>query len=174
MIETARLRIRRIEPSDVDAMFAVYGDAESMRYVGDGQPLSYERCELWVRVTEKNYAVHGYGMFALVSKESGEVVGFAGLVHPGGQDDAELKYALLRSAFGRGYATEAAVALVGYGRTVVPTPRILATAFPGNRASHRVLEKAGFVPAEPRLNDDGSTTWVFVHEISGEPRAAAE
>ena len=84
-IETARLKIRRIVPSDVDAMFAVYGDAESMRYVGDGQPLTFERCEQWVRVTEKNYAARGYGMFALEERATGEVVGFAGLVHPGGQ-----------------------------------------------------------------------------------------
>ena len=173
-IETARLKIRRIVPSDVDAMFAVYGDAESMRYVGDGQPLTFERCEQWVRVTEKNYAVRGYGMFALVERASDQVVGFAGLVHPGGQDDAELKYALARPAFGNGFATEAAIALREYGRSVVPTARILATAFPENVASHRVLAKAGFRPGEPRVNDDGSTTLVFVHEISGEPRDPAE
>ena len=155
-------------------MFAVYGDAESMRWVGDGQPLTFERCELWVRVTEKNYAARGYGMFALVLRESGEVVGFAGLVHPGGQDDAELKYALSRASFGRGFATEAAIALLGWGRGVVPTRRILATAFPENVPSHRVLAKAGFHPGEPRVNDDGTTTLVFVHENSGEPADNAE
>ena len=173
-IETARLKIRRIVPSDVDAMFAVYGDAESMRYVGDGQPLTFERCEQWVRVTEKNYAVRGYGMFALEDRSSGQVVGFAGLVHPGGQEEAEIKYALERPFFGRGYATEAAVALLGYGRSVAPGARIIATAFPENLASHRVLEKAGMTRAETRANDDGTTTLVFALEISGEPRDPAE
>jgi RimJ/RimL family protein N-acetyltransferase len=164
-IETARLRIRRIVPSDVTAMFAVYGDAESMRYVADGQPLTFERCEQWVRVTEKNYAVRGYGMFALEERATGEVVGFAGLVHPGGQEEAELKYALARPHFGRGYATEAAIALLEYGRTVVQTRRIIATADPGNVASHRVLGKAGMRPAGPRTNDDGTKTLVFTLEF---------
>jgi RimJ/RimL family protein N-acetyltransferase len=165
VIETGRLTIRRIVKGDEGAMFAVYGDAESMRYVGDGQPLSFERCEQWVRVTEKNYAARGYGMFALVERAMGQVVGFAGLVHPGGQDDAELKYALGRPFFGRGYATEAAIALLGYGRSAVTGSRIIATAFPENLASQRVLAKAGFRPGAPRVNDDGSTTLVFVHEI---------
>ena len=164
MIETARLRIRRIVPSDVDAMHAVYGDAESMRYVGDGQPLSREGCEKWIGITLNNYAVRGYGMFALEERASGRVVGFAGLVHPGGQDDAELKYALGRPDFGQGYATEAAIALLGYGRTVIEGGRIIATADPENLASHRVLAKAGMQPAPPRRNEDGSTTLVFVKE----------
>jgi len=173
-IETARLTIRRIVPADVDALFTVYGDAESMRWVGDGQPLTFERCEQWVRVTEKNYAVRGYGMFALEERASGRVVGFAGLVHPGGQDEAEIKYALERPSFGRGYATEAASALLDYGRSVAPGRRIIATAFPENVASHRVLAKAGMRRAETRANNDGTTTLVFALEISGEPRERAE
>ena len=162
MLETARLRIRRIVADDANAMHVVYGDADSMRYVGDGQPLTRERCEEWVRVTAKNYERRGYGMFALEERASGQVAGFAGLVHPGGQDDAELKYALAPAFQGRGYATEAAIALLDYGRTVVPGHRIIATAFPQNLASHRVLAKAGFVAAPPRREPDGTETLVFV------------
>ena len=83
-------------------MLAVYGDAEAMRWVGDGTPLSPEECDRWLVVTAENYAKRGYGMFALVERETGAVVGFCGLVHFGGQAEPEIKYALLRCGLGPG------------------------------------------------------------------------
>jgi len=65
-------------------MLAVYGDADAMRWVGDGEPITHEACVKWLEVTENNYRVRGYGMFALVNRKTQEVLGFCGLVHPGG------------------------------------------------------------------------------------------
>ena len=158
---TERLDIRRLTADDVPALHAVYGDADAMRWVGDGQPLALERCRDWVRVTELNYAAHGYGMFTVLERGSDDVVGFCGLVHPGGQPDAEIKYALKRAHWGKGYATEVASAMLRYGRTVHGLARIIATAAPENAASHRVLAKAGMLPAEPRRDEDGAVTLVF-------------
>src|SRR5258705_12851917 len=62
LFTTPRLRIRRLGPADVDSMFAIYGDAQAMRWVGDGEPLSRERCAEWIAVTLANYAKRGYGM----------------------------------------------------------------------------------------------------------------
>src|SRR5579871_739553 len=112
VFETLRLIARQIQPDDVEAMLAVYGDAEAMRWVGDGQPLDRAQCEQWVTVTHRNYATRGYGMYALVERQSGAVIGFCGLVHPGGQPEAEIKYALRREFWGQGFATEAAAALL--------------------------------------------------------------
>ena len=158
---TDRLTIRRLDARDVAALHAVYGDAEAMRWVGDGQPLALERCQEWVRVTERNYAARGYGMFTVLARDSDDVVGFCGLVHPGGQDDAEIKYALNRAYWGQGYATEVAAAMLRYGGSVHGLARIIATAAPENVASHRVLAKAGMEPAEPRRGEDGAVTLVF-------------
>ena len=161
MLETARLVIRRIVPGDAAAMHAVYGDAEAMRWVADGLPLARERCEEWVRVTERNYAARGYGMFTVLLRDSNEVVGFCGLVHPGGQADSEIKYAFHRAHWGKGYATEVATAMLRYGASVHGLSRIIATAAPENLASHRVLAKAGMRPEEPRRAEDGAVTLVF-------------
>jgi RimJ/RimL family protein N-acetyltransferase len=158
---TERLSIRRLDAGDVAALHAVYGDADAMRWVGDGQPLALERCREWVRVTERNYAAHGYGMFTVRARDSDDVVGFCGLVHPGGQADAEIKYALNRAHWGKGYATEVATGMLRYGASVHGLARIIATAAPENLASHRVLAKAGMVAAEPRQGDDGAVTLVF-------------
>jgi len=161
MFETERLIIRRLAEDDLDALFAVYGDADTMRWVDDGVPLTRELCVEWVAVTYRNYASRGYGMSALVLRETGKVVGFCGLVHPGSQETPELKYALLREHWGRGLAGEAAVAMLAYGALAFGMHRILATVAPANAASIRVLEKAGFRRTDTRQNDDASETAVF-------------
>ncbi len=162
VFETARLQARRLHLTDVDTMLGVYGDQEVVRWAGDGKPLSRALCEKWVEVTLNNYATRGYGMFALVDRESGEVVGFAGLVHPGGQPEAEIKYALHRSRWGQGFATEAATALLSYGAARFGLAEVIATAAPENGASHRVLLKAGMQRVGLRENDDGTFTQLFV------------
>ena len=142
-------------------MLGVYGDREVVRWVGDGEPLDRALCEKWIAVTHKNYATRGYGMFALVERESGAIVGFGGLVHPGGQPEAEIKYALHRSHWGQGLATEAASALLGYVASHFGLAEIIATTAPENEASHRVLLKAGMARGALRENDDGTFTQLF-------------
>lgn len=161
IFETERLIARRLETQDLMPMLAIYGDAEAMRWVGDGRPITQEQCVKWLEVTENNYRVRGYGMFALVERRTQRVIGFCGLVHPDGQTEAEIKYALERQYWGLGLATEAATAVLGFAATVVGLRRVIATTAPENTASHKVLLKAGMVREELRLNDDGSYTQVF-------------
>lgn len=132
-----------------------------MRWVGDRQPLDEEQCQRWLEITAYNYCVRGYGMFAIVERASEEVIGFCGLVHPDGQPDAELKYAFKRQAWGQGYATEAANALVDYGACVHGLKQIIATVEPEHLASHKVLLKVGLQWTERRTNEDGSHTDVY-------------
>ncbi len=159
---TDRLIAKRWYGVEIDELFAVYGDTDAMRWVGDGAAITREQCERWVEVTLANYEKRGYGMFALEEKASGRVVGFCGLVHPGGQKEPEVKYALLRSHWGRGLATEAVLGLIAYGRREHNLGYIIATTAPANTASHRVLIKAGLVHGPLRDNEDGSKTQVFV------------
>ena len=142
-------------------MFAVYSDPEAMRWVGDGLPISRGKCEEWFEVTERNYATRGYGMFTLVHRESGVVVGFAGLVHPGGRPEPEIKYALHRSHWGLGLPSEAVLRLLAYGASAHDLQRIIATVAPGNVASQRALVRAGMSLLHRRPNEDGSTTLVY-------------
>jgi len=159
--ESPRLLIRRITPADVSALLTVYGDADAMQWVDDGQPLSRADAERWITVTLRNYETRGYGMFALMDRETGEMIGFAGLVHPGGQPEVELKYALRRDAWGRGLATEAATALLDYGLREHGIRHVIATTAPENEASHRVLRKAGMRRGATRDEKDGNSTLVF-------------
>lgn len=160
LFRTPRLHARHIAASDVDAMLAVYGDPAVVRYVADGQPLDRAGCERWVDITLRNYATRGYGMVALVEQATGSIVGFCGLVHPPGQVEPEIKYALRRDCWGQGFATEAAIGLLGYARQL-GLPKVIATTDPENETSHRVLLKAGMQRAELRRNEDGSFTQLF-------------
>lgn len=158
---TRRLLARRWHAGDLDALMEVYGDAQAMRHVGDGQPLTRADCERWIAVTLDNYAQRGYGMYALAEAAGGTVVGFAGIVHPGGQAEPEVKYAFRRSHWGIGLATEAVTGLLRHARDELGLSGLIATTHPENAASHRVLAKAGMVRAELLVDDDWQMTQFF-------------
>lgn len=158
---TERLLVRRWRAADLEALQAVYGDADAMRWVGDGRAITQEECVRWLSVTQANYETRGYGMFAIEERSSSGVIGFCGIVHPGGQPEPEVKYALLRSHWGRGLATEAVIGLIAYGAATHKLGFLIATAAPENRASHRVLLKAGMRSGVLRANEDGTSTQVF-------------
>ena len=160
VFETERLICRRWRSEDLDSIFAVYSDPAGARFVGDGTPITREQCEQWLEVTAKNYERYGYGMFALEESSTGEVIGFCGIVHPGGQREAEIKYAFLRSYWGRGLASEVVPRLLEYGAKEHGLASIIATVDDGNVASQRVLAKAGMKLIRTVPHEDGSVTQV--------------
>jgi RimJ/RimL family protein N-acetyltransferase len=158
---TERLVMRRWRDSDIPVLLAVYGDEDAMRWVGEGRAVTHEECVKWLEITRTNYEKRGYGMFAAEERTSARVLGFCGIVHPGGQPEPEVKYAFLRSQWGRGLATEALSGLIAYGASTHRLTSIIATTAPANVASHRVLLKAGMRRGALRDNDDGSQTQLF-------------
>jgi len=92
---TPRLAVGRWRQSDLDAVLAVYGDADAMRWVGDGRAISMSECERRLDATIANYRRHGYAMFALESLSDNFVI-----VHPAGQRDPEIKFAIRRFLLG--------------------------------------------------------------------------
>ncbi len=147
-------------------MHAVYGDADAVRWVGDGEPLSRARCEEWFAVTQRKYRNRGYGMAAMVERRSQGVIGFCGLVHPSGQPEAEIKYALRGEFWGQGFATEAAVGLLRHGAEVFALEQVIATTAPQNAASHRVLLKAGMVKTPLCLSSSGRLSMFGIEGLS--------
>jgi RimJ/RimL family protein N-acetyltransferase len=146
-LETERLLLRRFTADDADALVALHGDPEVMRYLSGGVP---EPRELVVGATLPR--ILGYydqyaefGLWAAIERASGA---FLGWFHLRPKDDAnpdtvDLGYRLHRTAWGRGYATEASRALVRKGFANPAIRRITASAIGGNIASRRVMEKVG-------------------------------
>jgi [ribosomal protein S5]-alanine N-acetyltransferase len=160
VLETARLHIRGLEFSDLEPFFAVCGNSQAMRWMGDRQPLSLSDTRRWITVSQDNYAQHQRGCMAVCEKDSQQLIGFCGLVR-GFENQIELIYAFLPNVWGRGYATEAASAMLGYSHSILPC--VLATIYPENTASQRVLEKLGFVYSHTLQNDDQTQTAFFVY-----------
>ena len=158
---SARLHARRWRVADAPALHAVYGDPEGARFVGDGTPITPAQCDDWIRVTADAYLQRGYGMFALDEIHSGDLVGFCGIVHPGGQPEPEIKYSLLRSHWRRGLATELVPALLGYGARSLGLSRVIATVDLDHAVSRRVLAGAGMTHVTTRVDPDGAKVCVY-------------
>lgn len=161
LFSSERLIGRRLTLDDVPAMMAIYGDVETVRFVGDGEPLSQSECVRWIEVTDTNFERRGYGMVGLID-ESGLLVGCIGIVHPGQQVEPEVKYAFHREVWGRGLATEAVRAILAWHKDQGHTQPIIATVAPGNASSQNVLRKNNFRLKETLTNDDGSETQVWM------------
>jgi len=143
VIETTRLRLRRLRPSDEAALIALDSDEEVMRYIGSrgGTPE-----QIVSRVRERIGTDRGVVGWWLVEDEAeGAFQGIAGLLPMPEGPDIELVYRFARAAWGRDIATEAAVALTEYAFEGAGLAQLVAVTFPENSASRRVLEKAGFV-----------------------------
>jgi ribosomal-protein-alanine N-acetyltransferase len=124
----------------------VFGDAEVMRFVGESRrPLDAAAVAASQAVVQEHWRTHGFGPLAVVERAGGRVVGEAGLQVLEDGPDVELTYTFARADWGRGYATEAARAVLRWAFAVLRLPRIVAVARPQNAASLRVMEKAGML-----------------------------
>jgi len=144
MIETPRLRLRRLRASDEADLIGLDSDPDVMRYVGSpaGVKSAEETLE---RVQQRIGADHGpLGFWRVESRADGAFYGLAALIRMPSGDDIELAYRLLRRAWGRGIASEAGAALVDHAFGTLGLPRLVAVTYPENRGSQRVLDKLGF------------------------------
>lgn len=125
----------------------VFRDPEVMHF-GDGVQ-SAAWVHQWLQRRLEDYRQEpGLGVWAVVEKSSGEVMGYCGLFFfPDvcGQPEIEIGYRLARSHWGRGYATEAARAVRDYAFQTLGVQRLIALVDPENTASIRVAEKLGMV-----------------------------
>lgn len=138
-LTTDRLLLRPLRSGDVPAVHAYAGDPEVVRYM-DWGPNTLAETEAFV--AEAVHPAPGVHLFAV--DLGGTVIGAVQLrVTSEAHGRAEFGYALARSAWGRGYATEASVAVLAHAFDVLALHRVAATCDPANHASRRVLEKAG-------------------------------
>lgn len=148
-VETARLLLRAPEPADVDALFAAQGDAEAMRHTFVAA--DREATRRYLEAYAARFAEDGFAPWTAVLRAEGRVVGWGGL----GRDPAqpgwgpEVSYFLHRGCWGRGLATELVRAALRHAFGELALAEVSAFTRRENRASHRVLRKAGFAFLRP-------------------------
>jgi ribosomal-protein-alanine N-acetyltransferase len=165
-IESDRLVLRRIVSADLEFFTRIHGDPDVARYLGHGLPRSAEETRTWLDVALRSYDELALGPLAVIRKSDGAILGRCGLndlaveVSPAGGGaprawfgrsqappgieltfDPELGYTFDASAWGHGYASEAARTVFDYGRRVLKLRRIVSIIHPANVRSLRLARK---------------------------------
>jgi RimJ/RimL family protein N-acetyltransferase len=143
-LRTERLALRAFRAGDIDAWSAMEADPEVRRYRGNN-PRTREQAWAAMETSLGQWALRGYGLFALEDVVDGRFVGFAGMLHPLDWPEAELAYSLDRPHWGKGFAAEAASAARDWAFARHGFDRLASFILPENVRSIRVAEKLGAV-----------------------------
>jgi RimJ/RimL family protein N-acetyltransferase len=147
LLETERLVLRRFTEDDADNLFDLDSDPEVMRFLSGGTPTprGVIEADILPRFLRYDERAPGFGFWAAIDKASGDFLGWFSLRPTDQADPREvtLGFRLRQVAWGKGYATEGARALIRTGFTELGVERVVATTYQDNLASRRVMEKAG-------------------------------
>jgi RimJ/RimL family protein N-acetyltransferase len=140
-LETERLLLRLPQAQDFDDYAAMHEDVEAMRFIGGVLP----RAAAWRKFLQMPgaWAIQGFAMFTVVEKASGSWLGQLGPWQPEGWPGTEVGWAFKRSAWGKGYATEAAEAAVDWAFTHLGWSEVIHSIHPRNHASQALARRLG-------------------------------
>jgi RimJ/RimL family protein N-acetyltransferase len=165
ILETERLRLRHLEPADLDDLYALYRDPEMRRYFPDGTLTLEETRE------ELEWFLNGHprrpelGLWATVDKASGRFLGRCGLLmwQIDGREEVEVAYLIDKRYWGQGLATEAAAAIRDHAFETLGLSRLVCLIDQDNAASIRVAEKIGMA-FEKEGRDELGPFWLYAIE----------
>ncbi|MCY7374764.1 MAG: GNAT family N-acetyltransferase [Pyrinomonadaceae bacterium] len=143
MLETERILIRPFTLADLPLLIEQRSDPEVNQYLGgatmqNAEALA-ERIKFYIDCHEK----YGFGMSAMIWKETGEIFGWSGLQPLDWTTEIEVGYGMIKKFWGRGIGFEAAQAWLNFGFNEKKLQRIVAVAYPENTGSRRIMEKLG-------------------------------
>lgn len=141
---TDRLIIREQTIDDIPALYDIYSDEEASRYMEDLYKDPEEERDYLQKYIDNQYRFFEYGVWALTLKDSGKLIGRAGLSAREGYDALEIGYILGKPYRGQGYATEAVTAVMEYAEEELDVHDFIAFSKEKNTASLRLLESLGF------------------------------
>jgi len=141
-ISTERLELKRFKEINKEQYIDLITDPCVTKYLGSGNGITRERAPQLMDIFDATFE-EGYGVFAVVEKASGDVIGHCG-IRPIPDGRIELLYAYATSAWGKGYATEAGKAMLDYGKKNFKLDEIIAMSYPQNSGSIGVIKKLGF------------------------------
>ena len=142
-LETDRLRMRQWRDGDLGVYASMCEDPEIMKYLGDGRVLN--RMEAWrsMAMLLGHWQLRGFGMWVVTLREDDRMIGRAGFFQPEGWPGFEIGWTFARSAWGHGYATEAAQRALAYAVDVLGKDEVISVIHPDNARSIRVAERLG-------------------------------
>jgi len=146
-ITTSRLLLRRWRSDDLEPFAAMCSDPEVMRYIGSGDTRTREQAAAAILAFERVWEEKSYGLFAVELLGSNQLIGFTGLAEPAFLPEimpaVEVGWRFMRQSWGKGYATEAARAVLDFGADQLGISEILSIHQVRNDASARIMQKLG-------------------------------
>jgi [ribosomal protein S5]-alanine N-acetyltransferase len=142
-IETPRLLLRTWMPGDAAAVEATFADPGVMRFIGTGGPWSAEQTRANIAIMTERYERDGAGIWPVVLKETGTIVGECGLQPLPNSDDVEIAFLFGKDSWGKGLAFEAASAVLEWGFREHGLRRIVAVVYPANTRSIALINRLG-------------------------------
>ena len=144
VLETERLRLEPMDDRHFAGLYAMNSDPEVMRYI-TGRPDTEHDTRQMIERVKGFWRLWGYSWWTLVDRIGGAMIGAATLQHLDRDSTKphEIGWRLLRRNWGRGYATEAARAIVAHAFGTLTVPRVTAVADPDNAASIAVMLRLG-------------------------------
>jgi ribosomal-protein-alanine N-acetyltransferase len=143
MIETERLLMRPFITEDLEKLIELRSDDEVIKYLGGRTLQSPEALAKRLQFYIDCYEKYGFGMCAMIWKETGEMFGWSGLQPLDGTNEIEVGYGMIKEFWGKGIGLEAAQSWLEFGFKMKNLERIVAVASPENVGSWRIMEKCG-------------------------------
>jgi [ribosomal protein S5]-alanine N-acetyltransferase len=144
VLRTPRLQLRHFQDADADFIVRLLNDSSFLRFIGDRGVRNIVDARAYLAEGPiESYRRFGFGLLRVSLKAGAEPLGMCGLTRKAWLDDPDIGYAFLPEATSKGYAFEAASAVLEHARGELSIRRIVAVVTRGNAASIRVLEKLG-------------------------------
>jgi len=143
MLETERLTLRKFTLEDLDELVELRSDDDVIKYLGGRRLQNPEAIAKRMRFYIDCYEKFGFGMGAMIWKETEKMIGWSGLQPLDGTSEIEVGYGMIKEFWGRGIGFECASAWLRYGFETARLEKIVAVAAPENTGSWRIMEKCG-------------------------------
>ncbi len=144
VIETERLLLRRLSDDDAEFIVELLNQPSFLRYIGDKEVRNTADAVRYIQGGPiASYERFGFGLYLVEVKETGVSIGICGLLKRDSLPDIDIGFAFLPAFWSQGFASEAASAVMTYGREVLGLKRIVAITSLDNDASIRLLQKIG-------------------------------
>ena len=163
VLQTGRLLIRETTIEDIDEFYKIYADPDMTRYMEGlfDDPADEKRYQK--DYIEKVYGLMGFGVWTLIRKSDGRIIGRAGYSVRNGFDDIELGFLIGKEFQKQGYAYEACRAILDYGRDMLSFDKVQTLVKKENSVSIHLCEKLGFTRVEETQVEEN----IYGHSYDG-------
>ncbi len=159
-IITPRLTLKPVIETDIGLYREMFTCPVTTRFLPEGKPYSAKQIDKYLRQRIAHWQ-KGFGTFTVFEQKSGKRIGYSGVEESPQKEYCDIRYGIERSCTGKGYAVEAARAVLEFTSALGMHNRIYGAVLPDNQGSLKILQKLGMTP-EPDIDFYGCSALVYL------------